>query len=102
MRNDMICLFQLSNGNEIIDILESIYNKYPKKWEEIWILELNKLASSKINDEIKREDQTVESYLKEIFYCNEKNEKGKSYIEKENINKNKKLREYLILYEKKI
>jgi preprotein translocase subunit SecA len=96
---EIICLFQLSNGNEIIDLLEYLYNQYPDKWEEIWILELNNLASRKIK-ETKREVQTVESYLKDIFYCNEKKEKGKSYIEKENINKNRNLREYLILSEK--
>ena len=96
---EIICLFQLSNGNDIIDILKDIYENNPDKWEELWILELNKIASRKIMVESKKIDQPIENYLKEIFYCDEKKEKGKYYIEKENINKNKKLREYLILSE---
>ena len=96
---EMICKFQLSNGNDIIDILKDIYENNPDKWEELWILELNKIASRKIMVESKKIDQPIENYLKEIFYCDEKKEKGKYYIEKENINKNKKLREYLILSE---
>ena len=75
---EIICLFQLSNGNEIIDILENIYINNPEKWEDIWILELNKLASRKIREETKTGDQTIESYLKDIFFCNEKKEKALS------------------------
>ena len=30
---EIICLFNLSNGNEIIDSLEYLYNQYPDKWE---------------------------------------------------------------------
>ena len=98
---EIICLFELSNGNKIIDILEDIYNNNPGNWEEKWILELNKLTSLKIKEETKREDQPIENYLKEIFFCNEKKENGKNFIKKENINKNKKLKEYLVSSEQK-
>ena len=98
---EIICLFQLSDGNEIIDILEDIYNNNPDKWEEKWILELNKLAALKIKKETQTNDQSTESYLKDIFFCNKKEENGKSFLEKENINENNKLRLYLVSSEQK-
>ena len=94
---EIISLFQLSNGNEIIKILEDIYYNNPNDWEEKWILELNKLGTSKIMRETKREDQPIENYLKDIFYCNKKG----ANFEKQNIRKNKKLYDYIILSEKK-